>query len=350
MRILLVADIVGGVRTFVHSLARELVKDGVELHLALIGEDPQREFETLGTRSCEVCDLRLEWMERPWGDVQATAEWVESLREAHEPHVVHMNTFAPVLDPSVPVLLSVHSCVASWWHGVHDTDPPCSWDRYRRLVRSALDRALVLAAPTRALVDELRAVYGVLPSARVIPNGVEPPIDRLPRHAREQLVVCAGRLWDSAKNAELVARAAPELQGRVVLIGPGGVSGPNLQSVGPVAQTEVLGWLRRAAVFAEPARYEPFGLAALEAALCGCALVLGDIGSLREVWGDAATFVAPDDPDALAAAINALLGDRDLRERAAGAARERASQYTAARMSAAYLRAYSELTTQAVAV
>jgi glycogen synthase len=349
VKVLLVADIVGGVRTFMHSLARELVNHGVELHLALIGEDPQREFEALGTRSCEVRDLRLEWMERPWADVQATADWVESLRGAHQPDLVHMNTFAPVLDPSVPVLLSAHSCVASWWRGVHDTDPPRSWDRYRRLVRSALDRALTLAAPTQALVDQLRAVYGVLPPTRVIPNGVEPPLDSLPRRPPEQLVVCAGRLWDSAKNVELVARAAPQLRGRVVLIGPGGVSGPNLESVGPVAQTEVLGWLQRAAVFAEPARYEPFGLAALEAALCGCALVLGDIASLREVWGGAATFVSPDDPDGLTAAVNALLRDRDLREHAAGAARERASQYTAARMSAAYLRAYSEVTAEAVA-
>ncbi len=31
-----------------------------------------------------------------------------------------------------------------------------------------------------------------------------------------------------------------------------------------------------------PARYEPFGLSVLEAALSGCALVLGDIPSLRE--------------------------------------------------------------------
>src|SRR5205085_6426698 len=114
------------------------------------------------------------------------------------------------------------------------------WDRYRRLVQSALDRALTLAAPTQALVNQLRAVYGVLPPTRVIPNGGEPPRDPLPTHPREQLVVCAGRLWDSAKNADLVAQAAPELHGRVVLIGPGGVSGPNLESVGPVAQAEVL--------------------------------------------------------------------------------------------------------------
>ena len=57
-------------------------------------------------------------------------------------------------------------------------------------------------------------------------------------------------------------------------------------------------WLRRATIFALPARYEPFGLSALEAGLAGCALVLGDI-PMREVWHDAAMFVPPEQPAAL---------------------------------------------------
>ncbi len=76
------------------------------------------------------------------------------------------------------------------------------------------------------------------------------------------------------------------------------------------------GWLGRASIFALPARYEPFGLLPLEAALSGCALVLGDIPSLREVWGDAAWFVPPDDRDALTAAIGSLIASPRLLQRA----------------------------------
>ena len=65
--------------------------------------------------------------------------------------------------------------------------------------------------------------------------------------------------------------------------------------------------LAASAIYALPARYEPFGLSALEAGLCGCALVLGDIPSLREVWGDAAVFVDPHDAQALAKALNCLI-------------------------------------------
>ena len=51
MRVLLVADIVGGVRSFVRSLTSGLVSLGVEVDLALLGQDPDREFERLGVRS-----------------------------------------------------------------------------------------------------------------------------------------------------------------------------------------------------------------------------------------------------------------------------------------------------------
>ena len=57
------------------------------------------------------------------------------------------------------------------------------------------------------------------------------------------------------------------------------------------------------AIYASPARYEPFGLGVLEAALSSCALVLGDSPTLREPWSDAALFVPPDDHDALLTAL-----------------------------------------------
>ena len=101
--------------------------------------------------------------------------------------------------------------------------------------------------------------------------------------------------------------------------------------------------LRRAALFAEPARYEPFGLAALEAGLARCALVLGDIESLHEVWNDAALFVEPDDDDALADALRALALDPGLAEEWGSKARARAVSFTVSRMATAYHAAYRSL-------
>ena len=91
-----------------------------------------------------------------------------------------------------------------------------------------------------------------------------------------------------------------------------------------------------------PARYEPFGLSILEAALSGCALVLGDIPSLRELWGDAALFVPPNDSAALRSALSGLIDDPDHRQAMASRARTRALKFDTASFAAAYLNTYSD--------
>lgn len=102
-------------------------------------------------------------------------------------------------------------------------------------------------------------------------------------------------------------------------------------------------WYAEAAIYALPALYEPFGLSVLEAALSGCALVLGDSASLREIWGDAAVFVPPDDKDAIAYAINSLIADSRRRQFLADKARDRALKFTSPRMALAYLQVYQDI-------
>ena len=101
--------------------------------------------------------------------------------------------------------------------------------------------------------------------------------------------------------------------------------------------------MRGASIFAAPARYEPFGLAILEAAMCGCALVLGRIPSLVELWGDAARFVPPEDGEALRSALAELIADPMALERAQAAARRRAQIFSRRRMVDEYLGLYAEL-------
>jgi glycosyltransferase involved in cell wall biosynthesis len=101
--------------------------------------------------------------------------------------------------------------------------------------------------------------------------------------------------------------------------------------------------MSRAAVFASPSIYEPFGLAALEAAHAGCALVLADIPTYRELWEGAAAFVDPRDVDALAGALNALAAGPDDRARLAASARARAQSYAPERQLAALRDAYAAM-------
>ena len=117
----------------------------------------------------------------------------------------------------------------------------------------------------------------------------------------------------------------------------------NVVCLGRLSSDEIAMRMAESAVFVSPARYEPFGLAVLEAALSSCALVLGDIPTLRELWDGAALFVQPNDEAGLRDALEGLLADP---ARAAGLglrARRRAQRYTAVRMADAYLDAYSAL-------
>jgi glycosyltransferase involved in cell wall biosynthesis len=96
-------------------------------------------------------------------------------------------------------------------------------------------------------------------------------------------------------------------------------------------------------VFVSVARYEPFGLAVLEAAQAGCALVLADIPTFRELWGGVAVFVPPDDAGAIAASLEALADDEGARDRLGAAARIRARRYSVEAMADGVLAAYRTL-------
>jgi glycosyltransferase involved in cell wall biosynthesis len=265
--------------------------------------------------------------------------------------LLHCNAFGPAAAQwDVPVLLVAHSCVYSWWRAVHGVEPGPSWRRYRRCVVDAIDNADCVVAPSAAQLAAMDSCYpetNFRDRAIVIPNGVD--AQRWPTGAcrDRSFVFGAGRVWDEAKNLRQLAAVADELDCPVVIArdhGRGGATGAtSAVLLGRLTRMRVAEYYRSAAVFAHPARYEPFGLAVLEAALSGCPLVLGDIASLREVWDDVAVFVSPDDGEALGDALRALLRDPDERHRRGEAARARALHYGARRMASAYVQRYRAL-------
>ncbi len=352
MRVLMTADAVGGVWTYALDLARALAPHGVSVSLVTTGRLPSAAQEAEAARvpslTLHPSSYALEWMDDPWADVARAGDWLLALEAELRPDVIHLNGYVHGALPwCVPVLVAGHSCVLSWWRAVHGEDAPPAWDRYAREVRGGLQSAALVAAPTRAMLDALESHYGPLPPSRVIPNGRASGPCAPGR--KEPIIFSAGRVWDEAKNIKTLTQAARGLPWPVAVAGdprhPDGREEPlsDVQSLGRLAPAEVAHWMARAAIYALPARYEPFGLSALEAAQSGCALVLGDIPSLREVWGEAALFVPPDDADALRAALCALVADDNLREHMAARARARAADYTPERMADGYLAAYRSL-------
>lgn len=99
--------------------------------------------------------------------------------------------------------------------------------------------------------------------------------------------------------------------------------------------------MARAEIYAAPAPYEPFGLAILEAAHAGCALVLADIPSLRENWDGAALFSDPRSPAEFTDHLQRLIASPQERRALQAAARQRAATFDSKRMAAAYVKLYS---------
>ncbi|HYZ32351.1 MAG TPA: glycosyltransferase, partial [Crenalkalicoccus sp.] len=129
------------------------------------------------------------------------------------------------------------------------------------------------------------------------------------------------------------------------LEGPNGarVAPRHVRPLGPLDEAGLALWLARGPVFVSVARYEPFGLAVLEAALAGCALVLSDTPGFRELWDGAAIFVAERDDVALATVLHALLQDRERRAACGAAAEARARRYGVEAMTAGMLAVYRQV-------
>jgi glycosyltransferase involved in cell wall biosynthesis len=179
-------------------------------------------------------------------------------------------------------------------------------------------------------------------SCKVIPNGRDAA--KLPRGLKSPLILTAGRVWDEAKNVAAVVEAANGLAWPVYIAGDAqDVQMEGCHMLGRLPAAMLAEWQARAAIYAAPARYEPFGLSALEAGLSGCALVLGDIESQRDIWGDAALFVSPDDTRALRKTLEILIADRSLRETMAERAYQRALTFDASRMAQGYLDLYKNI-------
>lgn len=389
MKLLMTTDTVGGVWTFTMELCAALEDYGVDIELASMGRklsaEQSAEVAQLPHVRVHESDYRLCWMHDAWGDVERAGAWLLKLERQVKPDLVQLNDFGHGALPwQSPVVLVGHSCVYSWWEAVKKQLPaPEDWSRYRSVVRASVKQADWLVAPSRAILKSLLYYYGPAQVSMVIPNGRSYPplargsalsrIEKFPtswvRHSPEArpatadslpgngegeaLIFAAGRIWDEAKNIATLVDVADRLPWPVYVAGeqadPGGGDNttgdtrPGAHYLGFLNKEDMARWLQRASIYVAPAHYEPFGLGILEAARAGCALVLGDIPSLREVWADAAEYVSPDDPEQLHQVITRLANKPSRRQHLAGRAWQRAQVYSAERMASDYMHCYQTL-------
>jgi glycosyltransferase involved in cell wall biosynthesis len=351
LHIMMTADAVGGVWVYALALGRRLAEAGYRITIVTLGPKPdgvRRQDANALPASIEliVTDLDLEWRDPEGRDSARAQAALLELADRLRPDLVHINGYREASVPwQCPSIVVAHSCVMSWWEAVR-REPVTEqrWLAYAQAVRAGLDRAGTWVAPTQAFRGCVERIYRPRSSGCVIANGVDFPAP--PAVAKEPFILASGRIWDSAKNLAALIEIAPRLSWPVCIAGAGvpdrADAAPNIRCLGEIGHTELQDWMRRAAIYAAPAHYEPFGLGILEAARAGCALVLSDIATLRELWDGAALHV-PGGPELLESALENLCADGLARRHLQRAAANRARTYSLDRTVHAYTELYGRM-------
>jgi len=149
------------------------------------------------------------------------------------------------------------------------------------------------------------------------------------------------------KNLQTLVEAHRILDGDILLavVGAEGwgeqplLDDSRIRRLGYVSDEELARLYRGAAVAAYPSRFEGFGIPVIEAMACGVPVVVSSHDSLDEASGQAAVRADPDDPGAIAAAIERALAER---ERLVGAGLEHSRRFIWRAVGETFLRGYEE--------
>jgi len=350
VHVLVTADTLSGVWTYTRELVTGLVSRGVRVTLVSLGEIPLPQhsswMDSLHGLEYRPTAFRLDWMQEGELDLEDSSAYLTRLVEEIKPDLLHLNQVC-------------YGDLISWWQAVHGHEPKQGpWLRwYRKVVTQGLSKASALVAPTSWMMDTIRACYGCPQRNMVIHNGRN-PIFFNPYVSKDDSVLAVGRLWDAGKQVSLltqhphplpvciVSSDAPIQTSKVPIRADVRLATDNAYVAikGPQTEAQLRALYSKAAIYAATSRYEPFGMAALEAAFSRCAIIANDIAPFRETWGDAALYFRSNDATSLADLIRCLSEQRDLCRTYANRAFQRARErFTAKRMIDEYLQLYHKL-------
>lgn len=353
-----------GVHQYIYHLLRHLGGGGDGLrYTVMLGEGALPPDVTLATLQSgwptSRATVRVAWEQlvQPWALRRIGADLV------HGPVFV-----GPLLAPC-PVVVTVHDL--SFIRFPHLFRPVnrlyltvltrLSARRARRLIavsaHTAAEAARLLGVPA----ERIDVVYhGVTPNFRPLPEE-EVVAFRQRRGLPERFLFFVGTLEPRKNLARLVEAFARIRDDRVGLVLAGGRGWlydelfARLESLGLneriiftgyVMSEELPLWYNAATILAYPSVYEGFGLPVLEAQACGTPVLTSNVSSLPEAAGNAAVMVDPYDVDAIAAGLNRLLADEqlrcDLRERGLAHARQFTWSHTVQETARVYCRALNE--------
>jgi glycogen(starch) synthase len=373
MHVLITSDTLNGNWTYTRELASGLIARGLRVTLVSFGEIPLPEntawMDRLQGLAYHPTAFRLDWMQEGQQHFDDASAYLCSLIKETRPDVFHSNHLCyGALPVTIPRVVVAHGDLVTWWKAVHGREPKDSaWLRwYKQIIARGISEASALVAPSEWMLNTIRSTYSGCVREMVIHHGRNPILFN-PYVAKDNLVLAVGRLLDPAKQVNLLTRqthpvpvcivadsdeaAEPVFRAPVraeVKFSDGDV-GVSLK--GPQSEAEIRLLYSRAALYAGTYRYDPSGMAVLEAALSRCTLILNDIPSLRELWGPAAVYFRTNESESLAEAVRILTADVQLRRNFANRAFQRAREcFNAHRMTDNYIQLYRSVAAHKISV
>jgi len=336
-----------GIQT-VHSVAA-LAAQGIEVTLAHVPSsgDPFAAYSVAMPGKVRLLPVSrsLPW---PFARMHSNRFFAARLAKRVDPRETgavmarHLKASALLLEriPGLRLVYEAHEVFA-------DTVPPRRRKDTERLERAVVRRAAALLANSNATAERLRALYEIGAPIEVVPNGVEYP-ESLPAkdwaRASERIVYAGSFFsWKGVDDLADAARALPGLRIRLIggdeariaqLRARAGSAGADLDFTGRIPHGRVAAELAQACIAVLPNRADPDSaftspIKLFEYMAAGCALVVSDLPSLREVLEqDDAVWTAPGNAASLASAIRALAEDPERARRLGARVREKARSYT----------------------
>lgn len=308
--------VIGGLSRVVWALSRQLVKDGMEVHVVTADHPGTEEYSLddgvhvhrVKSQTDATPDF-ITWVSRlNIGMLQ----YAIKLHQEVNFDVVHAHDWM-VTDAAwvmksgfgIPLVSTIHATEQGRMGGIH-TD----MQRYVNQMEWRLTfeswRVIVNSHHMR---NELQHLFNLpVDKIRMIPNGTDPshfdfefdpaPLRNLYARAEQKIVLYVGRLVNE-KGVQVLLEAAPQvLQNypgtQFLIVGTGyfmdelksrayhlGVD-HNVKFLGYVGDEELLKLYKIADIVAIPSLYEPFGIVALEAMAAKVPAVVSDVGGLRD--------------------------------------------------------------------
>ncbi|MFB3882098.1 MAG: glycosyltransferase family 4 protein [Armatimonadota bacterium] len=348
----LASPVHSGVEHYVRNLLPALVALGAPEMMAYsnlpVESDPSDESDA--RLPVRVVRARRGWLRAalPW------RLWRDGADLVHLP-----STIVPPILPC-PAVVTVHDLA---WARYPETYDPADLRMQTQVVPRSIGRAAHVVAVSRSTADDLLETLTV-PAAKitVTPLGVSsafrPDGPRLASDAfagaervlREGCVLHTGGLHPRKNVARLIdayAAVSKQMEAPPLVIAGGrdprretGKGVPDVIFTGQLCEGVMPALYRAATVVVYPSLYEGFGLPILEAMASGVPVVTSDRSSMKEVAGEAALLVDPEDVDDIVRALTRVLSDDVLRNELVQKGVERSREFTWERTARGTVEAY----------